>query len=111
MKLLSRHEELILLTVLKLQDNAYLVTIKDELTKLTEVEPAFGTIHVSLNRLKKQGLINTNVGTSMSKRGGRAIKYYRISKQGIKVLEKIRDVQEELYLNFEKLSQKILAAK
>ncbi len=111
MKLLSKHEELILLTVLRLQDNAYLVTIKDELERLTGIEPAFGTIHVSLKRLQKEGLLNVNIGTAKSKRGGKAIKYYRITKQGVLMLEKIREVQTELYEDFDKLAVNILKVK
>ena len=57
MKLLTRPEELILLTVLRLKDEAYCVPIFDEIQKLTEKNWTLGSIYPPLYRLEQRGLL------------------------------------------------------
>jgi PadR family transcriptional regulator PadR len=106
MKLLTRHEEHVLLTILHLEDNAYLVTIKEFLEDQTSKELSFGTLYVSLNRLEKMGYVRHQVGAATSKRGGKAIKYYSVTKAGLRALEKTREVQESLWDGFSCLAIK-----
>ena len=106
MKLLTRHEEHVLLTILHLEHNAYLVTIKEFLEDQTSKELSFGTLYVSLKRLEKIGFVRHRVGEATSKRGGKAIKYYSVTKAGISALEKTREVQESLWDGFSRLAIK-----
>ena len=107
MKLLTRHEEHILLTVLHLEDNAYLVTIKEFLEDLTLKELSFGTLYVLLKRLEKVDYVRHRVGVATSKRGGKAIKYYSVTKLGVRALEKTREVQKSLWNGFPRLVLKV----
>ena len=106
MKLLTRHEEHVLLAILHLEDNAYLVTIKQYLEDHTSKELSFGTLYVSLKRLEKMGYVRHLVGAATSKRGGKAIKYYSVTKRGIRILEKNREVQESMWDGFSSLAIK-----
>ena len=106
MKLLTRHEEHVLLTILKLGDNSYLVTIKEYLEGHIEKDLSFGTLYVLLQRLEKIGYIRHSVGEATSKRGGKAIKYYSITKTGLRVLEKSRQLQESMWGGFSRLAVK-----
>ena len=106
MKLLTRHEEHALLTILKLQNNAYLVTIKEYLEGHTTKELSFGTLYVSLKRLEKMGYLRHYVGEATSKRGGKAIKYYSLTKSGLRALEKTREIQETMWTGFSRLAVK-----
>jgi PadR family transcriptional regulator PadR len=106
MKLLTRHEEHVLLTILHLEDNAYLVTIKEYLKDQTSKELSFGTLYVSLKRLEKMGYIRHQVGEATSKRGGKAIKYYSVTKAGVRALEKTREVQDSMWKEFSRLAIK-----
>jgi PadR family transcriptional regulator PadR len=106
MKILTRHEEHVLLTILKLGDNAYLVTIKDYLEGHIEKDHSFGTLYVSLQRLEKMGYLRHSVGEATSKRGGKAIKYYSLTKNGLRVLEKSRRIQESMWDGFSRLAVK-----
>lgn len=106
MKLLTRHEEHVLLAILHLEDNAYLVTIKEYLEDHTSKELSFGTLYVSLKRLEKMGYVRHQVGAATSKRGGKAIKYYSVTKGGIRTLEKNREVQESMWNGFSRLAIK-----
>ena len=56
MKLISRSEEMALLAILQLQDNAYGVTIQEELKRLSGRTWAFGALFVTLDRMAKKGL-------------------------------------------------------
>lgn len=104
MKLLTRHEEHVLLTILHLKDNAYLVTIKEYLEGRTTKELSFGTLHVLLNRLEKMGYVRFQVGEATSKRGGKAIKYYSVTKTGLRTLEKVREVQNTMWNGYSRLA-------
>ncbi|MBN1273048.1 MAG: PadR family transcriptional regulator [Candidatus Aminicenantes bacterium] len=107
MKPLTRHEEHVLLTILHLEDNAYLVTIKEYLEEQTSRELSFGTLYVSLKRLEKMGYIRHLVGEATSKRGGKAIKYYTVTKEGVRKLEKAREVQDSMWNGFSRLAVKL----
>ena len=104
MKLLTRHEEHVLLTILHLKDNAYLVTIKEYLEGRTSKELSFGTLHVLLSRLEKTGYVRYKVGKASSKRGGKAIKYYSVTKTGLRTLEKVREVQNTMWNGYSRLA-------
>ena len=107
MKLLTRHEEHVLLTILHLKDNAYLVTIKEYLEGRTSKGLSFGTLHVLLNRLEKMGYVSYRVGEATSKRGGKAIKYYSVTKTGLRTLEKVREVQNTMWNGYSRLAGEV----
>ncbi len=106
MKQLTRHEEHVLLTILYLQDNAYLVTIRDYLENNSGKDLSFGTLYVSLKRLEKWKYIKSYTGEATSKRGGKAIKYFEMTKRGIEALQEIQKLQEHMWEKFSQLAVK-----
>ena len=108
MRVLTKLEENVLLTILKLKDEAYIVSIKDRLERLTDKNLSFGALYVSLNRLIKYGYLESGVGQSLSVRGGRAKKYYQLTKDGITALKDIRKLQNEMWKNFNDLANEAL---
>lgn len=107
MKILTRHEEHVLLTVLRLQDNAYLVTIREQIKELTGKDLSFGTLYVSLKRLETQGYLRPEIGDPTAKRGGKAIKYYRLSEDGIQALKAVQKLNDSLWVDFPDLAYKV----
>jgi DNA-binding PadR family transcriptional regulator len=97
---LSRREEQVLLAVWALKDNAYLVSIKKYLTKLTKIEWSIGPVQKPLLQLEKKGYITTYMGTSLAIRGGRRKKMCRITKEGIKALQMLKKEQDLLWKKF-----------
>ena len=93
MKLLSRAEELILLTIIKLEENAYGVTIRDSLNLETGTEWSFGSIYTPLNKLTRKQFVLKNYGEPSSERGGRRKCIYKVTDKGISVLQEIQRVQ------------------
>ena len=108
MRVLTKLEENVLLIILKLKDDAYIVSIKDQLEHITGKNLSFGALYVSLNRLVKYGYLNSAVGQSLSVRGGRAKKYYKLTKDGISALQNTRKLQNQMWKNFDDLANEVL---
>lgn len=103
MKTLTRIEEHILLAILNLKENAYLVTIREYLIENARTDQSFGTLYVALKRLEQQGLISNYVGEATAKRGGKAIKYYELTDDGVNSLQEVMTINEKMWINFNDL--------
>ncbi|MBA3243235.1 MAG: helix-turn-helix transcriptional regulator [Acidobacteria bacterium] len=79
---LGEFEELVLLAVLVLGDNAYGVSIRDLIEQETGRNVSFGAIYTTLERLKTKGYISSRQGEPTQERGGRAKRYFRIEGVG-----------------------------
>jgi PadR family transcriptional regulator PadR len=104
MILLSRSEEIILLTVYKLQGNAYGVTIREQVnTDIGRYWP-FGVIYKTLKKLKAKGYVEKIASHPVSERGGRTRYYYEITASGISALEKILSIHSSIWRGIQDLS-------
>lgn len=99
-KYLSRPEEILLLAVLKLNDNAYGISIRKMVQELTGKYWSIGAVYVPLERLEQKGYVKSFSSEPLSERGGRRKRLFRITSTGIKELEKIRRVNELLWKDY-----------
>jgi PadR family transcriptional regulator PadR len=99
MKFLSRQEELLLLSILKLGENAYGVPVRQHVSEVTDKYWSIGAIYDVLDRLTRKGLVSTMTGEPEKTRGGKSKRFYRITKQGIKALEEVRDLQQKAWID------------
>jgi DNA-binding PadR family transcriptional regulator len=83
---LGEFEALVLLTILRLADDAYGVTIRDELARETRREVTLGAVYKTLGRLDQKGYVATRLGEPTPERGGRRKKLYRLTAQGGRAL-------------------------
>jgi len=97
MKLLSRAEEIILLSVLELEGNAYGISIRDLINKNTGVKWSLAQIYDPLNKLTHKGFLVKYKGKSTPERGGRHKYLYQITEQGKEALLEIRKVYENIW--------------
>ena len=97
MKYLTRKEELVLLTIFRLEEEAYLVNIREFLNTHTEKKWTVGNVYVPLDRMSKLGYLDSYIGAPTTKRGGKAIKYYRLTNQGLSALSEIKRVHESMW--------------
>ncbi|MCK4766494.1 MAG: helix-turn-helix transcriptional regulator [Candidatus Aminicenantes bacterium] len=97
MKLLSRAEEIVLLTVLKLKGSAYGVTIREHINKETGTTWSFGSIYMPLNKLARKEFVKKVSGAPTAERGGRSKCLYEVTETGMAALASIRRVQEKLW--------------
>ena len=100
MKTISRREEQILIAIWNLKESAYLLAIKNHLSKIMETHWSVGAIHKPLMKLEKEGFVESYMGEATAKRGGRSKKIYRVSKLGLESLMAIKEKNDVLWANF-----------
>ena len=89
--LLGEFEHLVLLTIIRLGDSAYGISITNDLTAQTGKEVAHAAIYLTLRRLEEKGWITGSAGEATAKRGGRVKRYYRITHAGLARVKESRD--------------------
>jgi PadR family transcriptional regulator PadR len=104
MKYLSRQEELLLLSIWKLEDNAYGVTIREHVTEVTKKYWSIGAVYDVLDRLKHKRLVATVIGEPVKARGGKSKRYYRITPRGHESLEEIRTIQKKTWSDLPRIA-------
>jgi len=97
MRLLSRSEELVLLAAWRLQDNAYCVPIREQLSTVTKKKWSFGAIYDPLDRLEKSGLLVSYLSEPTRERGGRSKRIYKLTEDGKKSLADIKQVADTMW--------------
>lgn len=97
MNLISRAEELILLAILGLGDNAYGISILEFLQDKTGNVWSFAQIYDPLDRLTKKGYVRKRQGGSTPERGGRPKSFYKLTAEGRTALLEIRKVQDAVW--------------
>ncbi len=97
MKILTRSDEILMLAILRLKDNAYGVSIINEIEKRTGKKLTFGSLWVSMDILHKRGFVKKRVADPTPQRGGRSKIYYSLTSKGIRALEEAREFQESLW--------------
>ena len=100
MDLLTKQEELFLLTIHRLAEPAYLVNIREHLLKFAGKDWAFGSLYITLDKLRKKGFVETYTGKPSSIRGGKAIKYYKLTGEGRAALAEAKKVQDVMWQGF-----------
>jgi PadR family transcriptional regulator PadR len=100
-RILTRAEEFLLLAVLKLKDNAYPVSIYDEIGKATGSSWTLGAIYFPLQRLEDKGLLTSSLRDPTSERGGKSRRYYRITDSGLEALAAARKAQDTMWRGVE----------
>lgn len=97
MKLLTRSEEVYMLAIMTLKDNAYGVTIKKEVTQKTGKIVSYGGLYFTLDQLVKKGLVDKTPGAPTATRGGRTKFYYTLTKLGKEALRATYEHQKSLW--------------
>ena len=94
---LGEFEEIVLLTVGVLYDEAYGVAIKNVIEEQLERKVSVGAMQSALRRMEKKGYLNSREGEVTSNRGGRPKRYFTITALGKRALEYNRDIRDDLW--------------
>ncbi len=94
---LGELEELILLTVGSLFDEAYGVAVMDELKEKTGRDLNISAVHAVLRRLQEKDLLSSRMGGSTNSRGGRRKRLFTLTKAGKQALDQSIAVRTTLY--------------
>ena len=100
MKELTRKEEQVLLAVHHLQDEAYLITIREQIYHYTGTHYSVGTIYAPLNRLNINGYIESYTGRNLSFSSKKPIRFYRLTKKGHAALVELQKAYSRLWTEF-----------
>ncbi len=107
MRILSKAEELVLLAVWHLKDQAYGVAVRRYIMEMTGEKWSIGAIYVPLDRLTKWDYLRASQGEPSAERGGRSKRYYSITVAGREALESTRAVQDQMWSRVKDLGLKL----
>jgi DNA-binding PadR family transcriptional regulator len=93
---LGEFEQLVLLAILRLGDEAYGVTIRAELADRAGRTIAPGALYTALERLEAKGLIKSHLGDPTPQRGGRAKRFVAVTAAGRRALTKAVQAYDRL---------------
>ena len=100
MKSITRIEEMIMLSILNLREEAYLVSIQAYLSEIFKKKVSLTSVHLPLRRLEKIGYLETEMGEATAIRGGRRKKIYKVTDTGFEALEEYRNISNSLWANY-----------
>lgn len=107
---LGEFQEVVLLTILVLEGNAYGVSIQEEIEKRTGRSVSRGALHTALTRLDEKGFISSEYGGATAERGGRRKRFYQVTNLGKSALEEAKALREDLWSSVPKVAlQKVQA--
>jgi len=98
---LGELEQLVLLVVLRLGDDAYGVTIQREFLSVARRSISLGAIYTTLDRLEAKGYVSSTIGGATPERGGRAKRYFVVEAAGKKALVRSLDTLRALTAGLE----------
>jgi len=101
---LGEFEEVVMLTVGVLYDDAYGVSIKDEIEKRLSRQVSVGALQSALSRLEEKGFLKSREGDGAQERAGRPKQYFVITAYGKKALEYMRDTRNALWNDIPKVA-------
>jgi PadR family transcriptional regulator, regulatory protein PadR len=94
---LGEFELMLLLAVIHLGEEAYGVPISHELERNRGRDVALGSIYAALERLETKGLIESSLGDPTPERGGKAKRYFTITKEGLRQVQETRRVLTKMW--------------
>ncbi|HTF17601.1 MAG TPA: helix-turn-helix transcriptional regulator [Chryseolinea sp.] len=102
--MLSRHnlgefEEIVMLTIGILGENAYGLAIKEEIESRLKRAVSMGALHTSLYRLEEKGYLKSTLGKPTRVRGGKPKRFFTVTASGQKTLKKIMESRQQLWKN------------
>jgi len=100
---LGELELMILLTVVNLGEEAYGVPISREIESHLGRDVSLGSVYAALERLAAKGLVASRLGDPTPERGGKARRYFRVTKAGLRQLQETRRVLQQMWRSFPEL--------
>lgn len=94
---LGELEELLLLLVSALEEEAYGVNIRKEMARQSGRNLTLSTIHITLHRLEGKGFLKSKMGEASPVRGGKRKRIFRITAYGLRMLAETRELREKLW--------------
>ncbi len=94
---IGEFEEVVLLTVAILYENAYGISIKEEIENRLKRKVSVGAMRTALNRLEKKGFLNSEFGEATAVRGGKRKRFFKVTPLGKDALDKVMETRKQLW--------------
>ncbi len=94
---LGEFEMVVMLTLVRLGERAYGMTIRLEIEERTGRSVSIGAVYTTLRRLQRKGLVSSALGEPSPSRGGRAKKYFALEPDGLEALQRSRAMFANLW--------------
>ena len=101
---LGELEEIVLLVVANLYDNAYGVMIKSELEEKCNRSITISTVHNVLQRLQEKGYLDSRYSEPTKERGGKRKLLFKVTSSGRATLENVRTIRQKLWEGIPKIA-------
>ncbi|XOV91749.1 MAG: PadR family transcriptional regulator [Bacteroidota bacterium] len=94
---LGEFEEIVLLTVAVLYEEAYGVAIKKDIETRLNRNVSVGAMRTALSRMEKKGYLKSHFGEATKERGGKRKRYFKVTQAGKAVLEQVMESRKKLW--------------
>ena len=94
---LGEFEQMVLLAIAHLQDEAYAIPIVDEIERRTGRSVARAAVYITLRRLEEKGFVSSWMGEPVPERGGKSRRYVKLEAAGAKALREARSAAERMW--------------
>ena len=93
---LGEFEHLIVLALLRLEDRAYGVTVRQEIELRTKREVSIGAVYATLDRLEAKGYVRSRLGDPTPERGGRSKRFFRVTAKGLAIVNRTQGALQRM---------------
>jgi PadR family transcriptional regulator, regulatory protein PadR len=93
---LGEFEHIVLLTLVRLGDDAYGVSVRQEIEFRARREVSIGAIYATLDRLESKGYVKSHLGEPTSERGGRSKRFFKVTAKGMTAIHRTHRTLERL---------------
>jgi len=94
---LGEFEEVVLLTIALLHDDAYSAAVVEELSRRLERPLSLGAVHRTMQRLEEKRLVHSRFGEATPERGGRRKRLFTVTPAGQQALQDARTIRNDLW--------------
>lgn len=94
---LGEFEELLLLIVMILQEQAYVVRVREELQNQVGRSVSMGALHTTLTRLEQKDFLKSAMSGATQERGGRRKRVYELTASGKAALAELKSMRASLW--------------
>ena len=94
---IGEFEEIVMLTVAVLYENAYGISIKEDIENRLNRKVSVGAMRTALDRLQRKGLLSSEFGEATAVRGGKRKRYFKVTSYGKKAIEDVMSTRSKLW--------------
>lgn len=94
---LGEFQELILMTIIVLEQEAYGNSIQQELEKRLDEKISIGAIQTALKRMETKGFVTSVWGEASQVRGGKRKRLYEATPYAVQMLREMQDVRTKFW--------------